>query len=347
MKKTALASFLWAIVPALLLFNSCNLSPLNLQPITIPILPAGLTNSENDIGSESRLITHSREGNTNLTEYGEFVVVPEIANNYNLLVKVVIPFIEELNEFNSSVDGWVEIKDNPYFQKEFRPIPSGEISNGTQIVEHTVPVIYRTNIEKTIFELYFFNPNGETRILTVEKLKDFTHALLLMHNTSGNKGCHDSVEIIQSEATTLTKCIRIHETNEGKLYQLFVSNTDRTTDFNNTIGSRKYGTFAENENITYELDHTQVEDSGEGYFNDIEKRIHQTEENFHAYDFPDYKSLTKYMFSNGLSIEAIDKMSFESYEDAKQINEYEAAGSIQIFKASSWDKEALQELSVL
>ena len=346
MKKSRILLLLLVILSFVVLCCSCNLSPLTLHPISIPMLPAALTNSPAVTKGNGRVPTQTRVTSPELEEYGEFVVVPEIGYNYNLFVETITPFIEG---FNTRVDEWDVIQGNPYFQKEFRTVVSGEIPYGEDLLQFTVPLVYRTNMENTLFELYSFTANGETRVLTVEKLEGFTHALLLMYNTSGDVGEHDSVEILQSETRTLTKCIRVRKNTEGENlnsltnYQLFVANTDRTSEENNTIGSIKKRNITPAENDPYDLENAQVGDSGRGYFNDIEKRILPEDDLFDAYIFPDYE-FTSYMYTHGLSIEAVHTMAIESYSADQSVEEYEAIGSIEIFKAITCEEAALYQL---
>lgn len=306
---------------------SCSIGLETPVELGIPRFPKALTDGDSRIA-------------TSRSDFEHYSVVPNIGHNYDSFIDIITPY---LNQINSTEEGWINIPSPGPFTREYRTT----LSSTQDGIEYHVPVVYRTNEDNTFFELYLFVNNEETRVLTVEQLEGYTHALLFMHNTSGDPGEFDSVEIMESASTTLTKCIQAHNgLTVSPSFSHFVAMTDRTSDGNITTGqfkSKSFSSTAPESSIDFD-DLSSASTEPTAYFHDVHKRIYPEETLFENYEFPNISDFAEYMYVSGLSGSVVTENQFDYYSSDKNLDDYEASGSIEKFNALEWEDTKLLEL---
>lgn len=274
--------------------NKASTSPVVLS-YAVPFLPSALAGDGSTVVSRAIIAPEDR-----LTEYGQFVVVPEIAANYNPFVEGILSNLASWKTANT----WIS-SSNTDFTKE------------TSFTFSGYPIILRANEDYSEYELYIIL-GEETRYFRVKFYDTYTHALLLMYKTGGYDNS-DSVEIIQTDLKLFTKCVRIHNISSGtKTLQHFVGISDITSSENKTTGLRKIQlrtSFSFDEStMTTPIKYVNDAQGGSfsylyGNFDDTRNRVDPTDADVTTTGFPDQTaSLLTGMFSQGINTEEIGAM---------------------------------------
>ena len=287
--------------------------------INVPPMPASLSgNTDDAVANRYSSIRSTFDFDTLFAMYNSFIIVPEIAYNYNSYIDTVLPIIE--NSYNGEAAGGLE----------WTNISDGDFTNKFETADSDM--IGFTNDDLSIVEMYQNNLNGEGCHLMHEEKDGQIHSVLLMYH-AGGKMSHDSVEIIETENNIYTKCLRIHwmDTNSNLIttpianetppyhnLQHFVAITDKTSPDGKTTGLRN-NDFAENTQTardaftSYSGGYLPQEDLNNnnqgyiGYFNNVDLYDDSTDSDF---DIQEYKTISdiEFLFEQGLNIEDIYNM---------------------------------------
>jgi hypothetical protein len=291
-----------------------------------PLLPSGLSAHEDPSQPNDRRSRNAFDLPWMEDHYGEYSVVPQIANNYNDFIRqldALLPY------FIQDVRGWKALPAANHFDLEYRV----EISN--PIDGTPVQLIIRKNTAATALEANIFIANGETRYLAIEEQGEVTHAMLLMMDTSGDRGRNDSVEVWESPTSILTKCVRTGEGDDYFRRYHFVAQTYSNKALNPTTG------YWEEE----QRDGVPSYPVRTGYFLDGKHLVTQDDGEPHAdYLFPELTSFKDILFSYGLDYSVLRSALFEKYNPLEEVSSRNGEGGWDIFAQLRWDQDKLDQL---
>lgn len=315
------------IIVLVALLISCNSNIKQGPQIGVPILPNALTGQKKSQSRSTKPTYEELEG-----IYGEYIVVPQIGNNYNDWIEYYLDLLQNYRENEK----WKRIAEGPFVRqlnKKFKLDFSDYPNSGDGMGE--IDLVIREDAGRTLVETHFYmdetinsgpqNPTTETKVLIIKENDNYSHATLFMMNTSGEEGNHDSIEILQSNKVTLTKCVREFLNIEGFTeYFHFVAISDRTKVDNNTTGLFKY------KYTDKDLDY--------GYFNDTDLRDKEAEPN----NYPNIEPYLDFLFNNGLSESVVSNIEVDSYKKGKNLSSYKRSNGWEHFNNFDWNEEQLK-----
>jgi len=308
----------------ILIFIGCKLSPfMDTSELKVPTMPASISGGTD---TESRTISRATVLQEDWqSEYDQFIILPEIGNNYNGWLEDEVQDIIDLARIDPSAIGgeWTEIS-NGIFTME---LYADSIAGGSTI---------RSNLDFTEIEMYAPYDTGETRYLRVKETPDYTHSILIMFHAGGSDS-NDSVEIIETADKKYLKCVRITDISGESLLQHFVGITDLTTSDNKTTGRRRLETnrpdftFSTATGTTMDIDYTSQEDmvGGNyyelyGFFNDNDNYVVTDTIDWSSEGYTDPQVLNS-MFAQGLNNKIVAELNIDGLA---------ATGGIEI---TEWD----------